>query len=162
MYKLTHPGNQLTQEHAGQRVVLEQRDTDMFYVGHPDFAGFLLEFGRQDNQVVEAFHGSDWYTNDRYKGPMSFENPAEWNAFAGHYRAHNPGTSNFRVVLRKGGLAMVLPSGQSQELVPLGDSTFRIGEDEGSAERIRFDTLIDGQALRANFSGCDYYRALSP
>ena len=159
---LTSEGEQLALEHGNKRVVLERSDTDSFYVGHPDFDLFLLEFQREDNQVVVAFHGPDWYTNDRYTGPMSFDFPKEWETYTGHYRAHNPGISNFRVVLRKGALVLIYPSGLAQSLVPVRDAAFRIGEDEQSPECISFDTITNDQALRANFSGCDYYRAFTP
>jgi len=44
-------------------------------VKHPDFALFLLRFGREESQVVEAFHGPDWYVNERYAGPTTFDYP---------------------------------------------------------------------------------------
>jgi len=34
-----------------------------------------------------------------------------------------------------------------------------VGEDEGNAETLRFDTVVDGRALRAWLSGWPYYRA---
>jgi hypothetical protein len=52
----------------------------------PAFARFPLLFGREKGAVVEASHGGDWYTGERYAGPKSFETPSEWRAFAGHYR----------------------------------------------------------------------------
>jgi hypothetical protein len=44
----------------------------------------------------------------------------------------------------------------------LADGTFQIGEDKLSPERLRFDTIIDGQALRALLSGSEYYRFFTP
>jgi len=44
--------------------------------------------------------------------------------------------------------------------VPLGEALFK--EDGQSAERLRFDSIVDGQALRANLSGVDYYRVFTP
>ena len=38
---------------------------------------------------------------------------------------------------------------------------FRVGEREWSPERMRFDTVVDGLAQRAVFSGTPYYRAFS-
>jgi len=130
----------------------------------------LLRFGRQKGdeereekgQVVEAFHGPDWYTNERYTGPTTFDCPQEWGAYPGHYRSHNPWLSNFRVVLRKGAMALVDPSGEEEPLVPLGGGVFRVGEDARSPERIRFDAILDGRALRANLSCGDCYRAFTP
>ncbi|MFC1937944.1 serine hydrolase, partial [Chloroflexota bacterium] len=69
---------------------------------------------------------------------------------------------NFRVVLRKGVLALVFPSGGSESLIPLGGGFFRIGEDHRSPETLRFDAVVEGRALRADYSGCPYYRTFTP
>jgi hypothetical protein len=55
-------------------------------------------------------------------------------------------------VVRKGSLFMVSSRGHEQELSPAGES-FRIGDDPESPERIAFDTIVDGQALRATQPG---------
>ena len=36
---------------------------------------------------------------------------------------------------------------------------FRVGADPGNPEQLRFDTVVDGSALRAWLSGWPYYRA---
>ena len=92
-----------------------------------------------------------------YTGPGKFDVPHEWLTCPGHYRAHNPWESNFRVILRKGELLLVWSSGEEETLTALGGGNFRIG-DEHSPERLRFDQFVDEVALRANRSGCDYYR----
>jgi D-alanyl-D-alanine carboxypeptidase len=155
-------GEQLALEHGGDRVILERRGEDCFYVPHTDFALFLLRFRREEGQVVEAFHGSDWYANERYTGPGGFDVPPESAAFPGHFRSHNPWYSNFRVILRKGRMYLVHPWGDEERLVPLADGEFRVGDDETSPERLRFGTTLGGQASRANLSGCDYYRTFTP
>ena len=147
--------------YGDERIVLEQRSADHFYVDHPDFALFLLRFGREEGEVVEAFHGPDWYTNERYTGPTTFNYPEEWDAYPGHYRSHNPWLTNFRVVLRKGMLVLVDPSRDEEPMTLLGNGVFRVGEDDRSPERIRFDTIINGQALRANLSCNDFYRTFT-
>ena len=154
-------GEQLILHQGGERIVLEQCGPDQFYVNHPDFSLFLLRFGRKEGQVVEAFHGPDWYVNERYVGATTFDYPREWDAYPGHYRSHNPWLSNFRVVLRKGALALIMPSGEEEPLVPLGDGAFRAGEEEQCPERIRFDTILNGQAVHANLSCGDYYRTFT-
>jgi hypothetical protein len=53
---------------------------------------------------------------------------------------------------------VVYPWGTEEALTELAGGSFRVGEDEASPERLRFDAVVDGQALRANLSGCDYYR----
>ena len=155
---LAAEGGQSLLKYGGRDIALEGRGEDSFYVGHPDLEHFLLEFGRDGDRVVEAFHGPRWYINDGYSGPRSFDYPQEWESYPGHYRAHNPGLSNFRIVLRKGTLLLVFPTGGNEPLVPLATGLFRIGEDQRSPETLRFHAVAGGRALRADFSGCPYYR----
>jgi hypothetical protein len=46
-------------------------------------------------------------------------------------------------------------------LTELESGTFRVGH-EWSPDRVRFDTVVDGRALRAVFDAAPYYRTLSP
>jgi hypothetical protein len=156
--KLEAEGERLILRWGEQPIALEPRGPGRFYVDHPDFALFLLRFGRQKGEVVEAFHGPDWYTNDRYPGPTTFDHPQVWDAYPGHYRSHNPELSGFGIVLRKGVLALIHGSGDEEPMVSLGGTRFRVGEDARSPERISFDTIVDGQALRAILSCGNYYR----
>ena len=159
--RLTAADEKLLLEYEGRAVRLERRAQDSFYVGHPSLDLFLLEFGRAGGKVVEAFHGSHWYVSRRYAGTQRFEYPEEWEAYPGHYRTRNPELSNFRVVLRKGALVLVFPSGTAESLVPLGGGSFRIFHECRSPETLRFDAVVDGRALRADYSGCPYYRTFT-
>ena len=159
---LTAQGGRLALRWRGQDVVLQRRGEDSFYVPHPDLEHFLLEFGRDGDRVVEVFHGPDWYAREGYSGPRSFDYPEEWGSFLGHYRTYNFGLTNFRIVLRKGTLLLVNPSGRHEPLAPLGDGLFRIGEDPRSPETLRFDAIASGKALRATYSDCPYYRTYTP
>ncbi|NJN39687.1 MAG: serine hydrolase [Gammaproteobacteria bacterium] len=154
-------GKLLMHADAGQ-VALEPRGADRFYVPDPAYDRFLLEFKRRDGKVVEAFHGSRWYTHERYKGPRKFRYPKHWDAYVGHYRTRNPELSNFRVVLRKGALSLIIPWGTSEPLHPLDRKTFRISDDPLWPERLRFDAVARDRALRVEYSGCPYYRAFTP
>jgi CubicO group peptidase (beta-lactamase class C family) len=155
-------GEGLILHHGGACVALERRGDDGFYAPHPDFARFLLRFGRRGSHVVEVFHGPEWYVNARYDGPTTFAHPAEWAAYPGHYRAHNPWRTNFRIVIRKDALLLIEPSGDEEPLTPLELGLFRVGTDEYSPERLRFDTIVDGYALRTRASSCEYYRFFTP
>ena len=146
----------------GLDIALERRGEDSFLVLHPALELHLLEFGRDDGRVVEAFHGPDWYVAEDYSGPESFDYPAEWESFTGHYRTYNFGLTNFRVIIRKGKLLLAYPSGGHDSLVPIGDGMFRLGDDPRSPEILRFDSLASGKALRAVYSGCPYYRTYTP
>jgi CubicO group peptidase (beta-lactamase class C family) len=146
---------------GGPSIALERRGEDAFYVAIPGFERFLLRFARDAaGQVVEASYGSDWYAGESYRGPRTISSPEAWLAYPGHYRLMNPWTSNIRVLLRKGKLWLV--AGQSeQELVELAPGLFQVGP-EPTAERLRFDAVVEGEALRANLSGLNFYRTLIP
>ena len=155
-------GDQVELQWKGEQVTLQPWGDDTFYVPHPELELFLLEFGRDGDGIVEAFHGGDWYVSEKYAGPHSFDYPGEWEAYQGHYRTYNFGLTNFRVVLRKGALLVVYPAGNHEMLTPLGDGEFRVGEDPHSPETLRFDSEASGRTLRAIYSGCPYYRTYTP
>jgi CubicO group peptidase (beta-lactamase class C family) len=159
--------DELMLHYDDHQIALERRGFDQFYVNHPHFDRFLLTFGRAATNdstlgaVVETYYGADWYINGAYIGPRMFDYPPEWDGFPGHYRSHNPWQTNFRVILRKGALWLVWPSGSEEPLTPLPDGLFRVG-DRLSAERLRFDQIVNGLALCANLAACDYYRFFTP
>jgi CubicO group peptidase (beta-lactamase class C family) len=145
---------------GGKKVPMEPRGKDRFYIRHHDMDLFLFEFNRDSGNVVEAFNGPRWFTNDRYSGRTNFDYPAEWNAYTGHYRTRNPELSNFRVILRKGTLVFTYPSGDVEPLRPLGTGLFYVGNDL-SPETLQFDAICEGKALKAVYSGCPYFRTIS-
>jgi D-alanyl-D-alanine carboxypeptidase len=155
-------GHHLFLVRDGQRVALEERGVDCFYANHPDFERHLIRFERAHGKVSEALAGPNWYINERYCGQRSFYTPDGWEAYPGHYRAHNPWYPGFRVFLRKGRLVLGWPSGDEEYLNPLGEHRFRIGEEGYIPERLVFDQFLDGSALRATRSGCAYYRYFLP
>jgi len=83
----------------------------------------------------------------------------EWAAFYGRYRSYNPWLPGFRIEECESGLTAACSWGDDKPLTPLGEAEFRFGADEWSPERLRFDAIVDGQALRANLSGESYYRS---
>jgi D-alanyl-D-alanine carboxypeptidase len=155
---LVSEGARLVLEHAAARVPLERRRGDRFLVDHPDFALFPLAFERDGELVVAAVHGPDVYTREGAHGIPADKAPPEWSAYPGHYRAYNPWFTNFRILLRRGRLLLAYPKGPEDSLTPLEDGLFGVGSDEWSPERLSFDAIVDGRALRANLSGCDYFR----
>ncbi|HZR41182.1 MAG TPA: serine hydrolase [Ktedonobacteraceae bacterium] len=152
--------------HKGEVIPLARLNAspDVFYTAHPDFALYPLRFARVEGKIVEVLHGADWYVGEHYRGPTTFAYPQHWETFVGHYRAYNPWLTNFRVVLRKGELLLIYPSGEERKLVALGSTSdfFRIGEEEHEPECIHFDTVVSQRALRANIAGGDYYRTFTP
>lgn len=155
---LVAQGDQLAIEHNGQRIALEQAGRDRFIVKHPDFELFTLSFGRDRDAVAEAFHGSNWWTNEKYTGTKSFEYPKEWDKYTGHYRSDSPWYGSTRLVVRKGRL---LFDGE-QPIVQVETAVFRPPGEVNAAERISFDTIVDGKALRMTYSGIEFYRTFTP
>ena len=83
----------------------------------------------------------------------------EHAALYGRYRSYNPWLPGFRVQQRESGLTAQMAWGDVKPLTPLGEAEFRVGEEEWSPERLRFDAVVESQALRANLSGETYYRS---
>ncbi|HKY28477.1 MAG TPA: hypothetical protein VJM12_11115, partial [Pyrinomonadaceae bacterium] len=155
---LVAQGDQLAMEHNGQRIFLEQAGRDRFIVKHPDFELFTLSFGRDREAVAEAFHGSNWWTNEKYSGTKSFEYPKEWDTYTGHYRSDSPWYGSTRLVVRKGRLLL---DGE-QPILQVETAVFRPPGEVNAAERISFDTIVDGKALRMTYSGIEFYRTFTP
>jgi D-alanyl-D-alanine carboxypeptidase len=151
-------GDKLMLQHGGQRIGLEQAGQDRFIIKHPDYELFTLSFGRDKDGVVEAFHGPDWWTNERYSGPKVFEYPKEWDTLTGRYRSDSPWYGSTRLFIRKGRLIR----DEQQFLIPLESGVFRPQGENNAAERITFDTLVNGKAMHLNFSGIDFYRTFTP
>ncbi len=140
-----------------QKVALERAGGDRFVVKHPDFDLFPLEFAREGNVIVEAFHGPRWFTNERYPGPKTFDYPKEWAAFAGHYRNDSPWFGSTRIFARKGKL-----TADGTPLIPLNDGLFRLGPEEWSPERLSFGPLVNGRTTRMKVSGVEFHRTFTP
>ena len=137
---------------------LEPRGHDRFLAERRDLALFHVSFLREDERIVAVAHGGDVYRREGAGAPATSAPPREWSAYPGHYRAYNPWISNFRVVLRGSELIVIYPWGGEWPLVPLPDGDFRLGSETWWPERLRFDTVADGEALRATVAGEAYYR----
>ena len=151
---------------GGERLRLDLKGEDQFYARHPQFQLYHLTFLREGGLVKGAGCGPDLYLRE---GPdfdeQSPSYPPEWDAFPGHYRAHNPWFSNFRIFLRQGQLYIaykIYQTSVEEPITPLPGGEFRVGLSEHSPERIRFETLVNGMAQRARIFGGDYYRSFTP
>jgi CubicO group peptidase (beta-lactamase class C family) len=155
-------GDRLYLEWKGATLQLERRRQDAFFVPHPDFALHLLQFGREDEAVVEATHGPRWYQNERHTGPTEFDTPAEWAPYRGHYRCFSPWISNVRVYPRKDRLLFELSQYSAEiPLAPQPDGSFAL--EAGMAPAlVRFGPIVDGQAITLNLSGGTLYRVDMP
>lgn len=157
-FTLKAQGNRLVMEAGDEQCELEQRSPGCFYAGLPGFTRFYLVFERQDGEIAAAGYGSEWFTNGHYSGPRVFDYPVEWNQYAGRYRSHNPWWPGFQVLVRAGRLILADLQGDEQALAPLGAGVFRVSNDPNNPERLVFDAIHNGQALRAQLNNGLFYR----
>ena len=150
-------GEKLILDHAGRRITLERAAGDRFIVKHPDFDRFLLGFTRDNRLVTEAYYGPDWYAGERYTGARTFEPKKEWEGFAGHYYNDSPWYGDTRIVYRRGRLYL----DGVQPLVPRADGKFGLGDPE-APDWMAFESIVDGRAMRLNFSGIPFRRMFTP
>ncbi|HET6973949.1 MAG TPA: serine hydrolase domain-containing protein [Pyrinomonadaceae bacterium] len=150
-------GTKLVLVYGNRRVVLERSGGDRFIVKHPDLDTYLLGFVRENQQVTQAYHGANWYLGEKYTGPKTFETKKEWEGFAGHYNNDSPWYGDTRIVMRKGQLYIE----GVQPLVPRGDGKFGIGDTE-APDWVTFESIVDGRAMRLNFSGIVFRRVFTP
>ena len=150
--------------HDGREISLEQLEEDLFVASDALFDRFPLRVERPTDGVVELWHGGQRYVRQGAAARPLPEPSAELQAIAGHYRSHNPWTTNFWIVLRGDRPWLIFagaPDGfdTEQPLISSADGSFRVGEDPGNPEALRFDTVIAGRARRAWLSGWPYFRA---
>lgn len=142
---------------------IEKRGKNSFIVYGPGFDLFLLDFELRDGVAERIHYGSHTYTRGASKNADPVIPRSSPVRYEGHYRSHNPWLTNFRVVRRASGLVFIMPDGESQPLVPIGENRFRIGADERSPERIAFEGIVDGVAIAAVVSGGGRYgRTFTP
>jgi CubicO group peptidase (beta-lactamase class C family) len=154
-------GNGLKMRLNGHQARLEMRGESAFIVHDEQFERFALRPVRDDDErLVGWTYGPRVWRAPGEAGETP-RPPAHWSVFTGHYRSHNPWHSNFRVILREDQLLLVFGGGHELRLFPRDDGSFRVGR-ENLPETIRFDSIVDGEAWRATFSGADYYRFFTP
>ena len=154
---LAAEGSGLFLVHGSQRIPLERSGGDLFLIKHPDFALFPLGFTRENQKVTEAYHGAKWYMGESYTGPKTFSYAKEWDGYVGHYANDSPWYGDIRIVLRKGQLYQ----GGVQRLVARPDGKFHFGDPE-LPDYMTFDSIINGRAMRLNFSEIVFRRTFTP
>jgi D-alanyl-D-alanine carboxypeptidase len=146
-------------------ISLQRMGTDLFRAAG-DAAGFFpFVFGRDGKEgkgtVTGVSQGAQWYAAEGFSGPTEPPAPKEYASYVGHFVNNGPEGPVARVFMRNGRLMMLLSEDEEatpEPLEPLGPGLFRIGKAEYSPERARFDTVIDGEALRLFVSGVPLYR----
>jgi hypothetical protein len=167
-FELTAEGQRLFMSYEGTRVPLWKIDEHAFLADHPDFNRLPLRSSDAAEPARTLRHGGTVYqridTEAEKQGQtaVSLELPPpvdQRGRLAGHYRTFTATLRNFRIIESPAGaLLLVHPSGKEETLHRIDQSTWRV---EQTPETIRFDTFVEGQALRASFSGCDYYRTFT-
>jgi CubicO group peptidase (beta-lactamase class C family) len=148
-------GERLYLMKAAKRIELYPRGRDLFWADDPEFAIFLLAFGRdRDGKVIEINYGPRWYAGELYRGPRKFAYPPAWNAFAGRYENTYLGEPAItRVVIVKNRLTL----DGTDSLTPLSDGTFALGDSV-----VRFDAYAGNQPQRLNIDATHFYRVELP
>jgi hypothetical protein len=72
---------------------------------------------------------------------------------------HNPEGDPVRIFIRNGRLFMANGRSEATELQQYGPDVFGPGTPYFNPERYRFDSIVDGHALRMFASGMPMYRA---
>jgi hypothetical protein len=150
--------------HDGRDIPLRELEEDLFLAPDAAFDRFPLRVERPMDDVVELWHGAQRYVRQGAAARPLPQPSAELQPIAGHYRSHNPWTTNFRIVLRGDRPWLIFagaPDGfdTEQQLILSAEGSFRVGDDPGNPEALRFDTVVEDRALRAWLSGWPYYRA---
>ena len=147
-------------------LVPEEGMADTFLVPDPSWDRFWLRFARSsDGAVAAALHGADRFASgDADDGGERRPLPDEWLAYPGHYRSNHPWAPSFRIAARDGGLLFLAAWADAAdlELVPLPDGSFRVGAEDWRPDRLRFDTVVEGRALRAIYDEAVWYRSFTP
>ena len=153
----------LESEHGN--IPLERMGTDLFRATGDAAGLFPFVFGRGGKEgkgkVTGLSQGDRWYAAEGYPDPIRPAAPEEYASYVGHFLNNGPEGPVARVFVRNGRLMMLLSEDEdavAEPLEPLGLGLFRIGKLDYSPERARFDTVIDGQALRLFVSGVPLYR----
>lgn len=94
------------------------------------------------------------WKSDLYGEGVSGEIPEALRRCAGLYDSGSPWVGMMEILARPDGLWF----GGTTPLIPLSDGSFRLGTDESSPERVRFDSDLNGIPQRMLFSGVDLLR----
>ncbi len=151
--------NGLALKKGDSSVALTRVGRDAYSSDAGDLMEFPFAFERDGGKVVAVSHGSDWYRGAAYKGPTEFKTPPEFAPLVGRYENHNPEGDPVRIFIRNGRLFMANGRSEATELQQYGQNLFGPGTPYFNPERYRFDSIVDGHALRMFASGMPMYRA---
>jgi D-alanyl-D-alanine carboxypeptidase len=153
--KVTADGDRLQLVEGGKTIALYPRGSGLFWADDPRYADFLLVFGRDGTgRVVEMTYGSQWFPNERYRGPQTFSHPVSWNGLIGRYENTFFGQPSItRVIIVKNRLTF----DGTDMLKPLPNGTFAFGD-----STVRFDAYAGSQPQRVWIDATPFYRVELP
>jgi len=134
---------------------------DLYATDHPDLCHTYIRYGRSAaGRIDHLVTGDAWHPGEGYAGQDEFPHPAEWTAYPGLYRSHNPWLPALRITLCRGELALEQSSYGRMRLESQPGGGFAVTTPEGRLpERLRFSMLVGGLAQRVETGGCVLYRA---
>jgi D-alanyl-D-alanine carboxypeptidase len=151
----------------GTHVPLQRMGSGVFRASRADDA-YPFFFGPNDGAAVpasEVSQGAVWYTNSSFRGKIEPAAPPEYSAYVGHFENNGVEGPAVRVFVRNGRLLIDFGF---EDLKPRAlqatdhPGEFRIAEPDYNPALLRFDTVIEGHALRLELSGVPLYRKDTP
>jgi D-alanyl-D-alanine carboxypeptidase len=153
--RIVNRADHLVMSDGSKSIALYPRGPNLFWADDPKYAIFLLVFGRdRSGRVVELTYGSQWYVDERYRGPRSFSCPPSWSALVGRYENTYFGEPSItRVVIVKNRLTL----DGTDTLQPLPDGSFALG-----SSVVRFDAYAGKEPQRLSIDETHFYRVELP
>ena len=145
-------GDGLALEQSGVRRSLQPGDEGSFTVVGPGEESSSLLLRTHDGKVQSVGWGAKLYTPEG-EAPLA-PLPHELQRLAGIYETDDPWNGQHEIVARPDGLWL----DGTEPLTLLNDGSFRVGRDDWSPDRIRFDGDLDGRPSRLSLSGVDFIR----
>jgi D-alanyl-D-alanine carboxypeptidase len=147
--------DRLTLIDGGKRIALYPRGDATFWADDPKYAVFLWSFDRDaSGSVVAMNYGSQWYANERYRGPRAFSHPAEWSALVGRYEnTYFGGPFITRVVIVNDRLTL----DGTDPLKSVGNGAFSLG-----SSIVRFEDYAGDRPQRLRIDATNLYRVELP
>lgn len=149
-------GDRIVMRYEGRDSAMQPVAPDAFACAAPRFEIPGLIFEREEKAVVRAWAHDVEFVRDPARGYAPAPSP-ELRALAGTYVSDDRWNGIINVVARQGRLWLH----NYQPLTPLPDGSWRLGADEWSPERVRFEGFVDGRPMQLSLSGSPYARRFS-
>jgi hypothetical protein len=152
-FELRASGDRLVMRHNGRDSDMQPVAPGAFACSDPRFALPGLIFDFEEERVARAWAHEVEFVRDPARGYRPAPSPA-LQALAGTYVSDDRWNGIVVVVARDGRVWL----NNSDPLTLLDDGSWRIGEDDWSPERARFDGVVAGRPTQMWLSGSLYTR----